>query len=104
VNNTKLCHNYRIKKREEKAAIKGKESHHEMLMHQNKLHRQEAKRYQNEADALKLKAFPDKILGEFSKGGRLWMADKYAKVPIMLQALATELRHADPDLVASVLN
>ncbi len=31
------------------------------------------------------------------------MADKHAQVLIMLQAFAKELRHADPDLVTSVL-
>jgi hypothetical protein len=31
------------------------------------------------------------------------MADKYAQVPIKLNTFAKELRHADPDLVTSVL-
>ena len=31
------------------------------------------------------------------------MADKYAQVPIRLLTFARELRHADPDLVTSVL-
>jgi hypothetical protein len=50
-----------------------------------------------------LEAFPDKVLGEVSEGGKNYMADKYAQVPIMLYNLAKELRHADPDLVTSVL-
>ena len=67
-----------MKKREEKAAIKGIERQNEFLKHNNKIHKHWAKSYQFEADALKLEVFPDKLLSQDSKGGRLWMADKYA--------------------------
>ncbi len=54
---------YREKKREEKAALKLKETQNENLKHNIKIHKHWTKTYRFEAEALKLEAFPDKILG-----------------------------------------
>jgi hypothetical protein len=86
-----------------KADLVEQERKNHNLKHNNRIHQHWAKTYQNEANALKLQAFPDKVLNEVSEGGERWVADKYAQVPIMLYNLAKELRHADPDLVTSVL-
>jgi hypothetical protein len=75
---------YRENKREEKATLKVMESQNEVLKHNNRGHKYWAKTYQNEAEALKLETFPDKILCEVSKGGKMWIADKHAQVPIKL--------------------
>ncbi len=86
-----------------RAAVIDTRIENEILKHCSKIHNQEAIKYRNEPDVMKLRAYPDKILTLESKGERVWVSSKHAQVLRTQFNLAEELRHVNLDMATSVL-